>query len=438
MYGGGGGQPVPQPGYSYPAGTAAQAPMGGAGGNYGPVYYNIPQTGYAGLALTEQRKRQHDTLDAFFGDIKRRQVDPTHYFDLGAQFGGMQGLPMFADGGYGGGGGGGGGYSMSGNGPPHNEFSTHVGGGGGVATAPMAIPQPHHFDSTTFNNLKTKNDLVSIDQFLEQLQKTVYEHSATVAAGGVARPTEAMHTFSSGNVDPTLGGGSPGRDTVSTNDSSVNTPGLTTGSDMSSRSPGSVHSYNSNVNPTTGYPSLPSVGAMANQFMGNMMPQQSSGVPPSGLGSAYEDDRGRRYSGGNLQRAKPASPRSPHSEESSGSGGDKEGIEKGMKKTALGSPTQIPPEVMEPPVKTSQNESGESSNPQEEHMERWVNNMRTIEAIRRYVHGRLQQGDFEGSNSPGSEDKDNENGSSTPKAHSPKDYPMEDIKSVAYPTLRST
>lgn len=428
MYGGGA-PPAPQPGYNYPTGSAAQAQMGQGGGNYGPVYYSMPQTGYAGLALTEQRKRQHDTLDAFFGDIKRRQLDPSQYFDLGAQFGGMQGLPMFAEGSYGNG------YQNG----YHQNTSFGGGDSGDVATTQMTVPPVHNFD-TNFNNLKSKNDLMSIDQFLEQLQKTVYEHSATVAVG---RETDTLgrngqpYQVPTGTVDPQLEKDreSPPGSSISATDSS-NTSGFTSGSHISSHSPASVHSHHTNVNPTTGYPSLPSVGAMANQQMGNFM-QQPSGMPPNGLGNAYEDEsRGRRYSGGYLQRAKPSSPQSHHSDESRTSAGDKEGITKDMKKTGLNSPIQNPPKVMEPSLKGGSGDNSDGSNAQDERVERWVQNMRTIEALRRYVYDRLQNGEFE-NGSPTSDGLDREDGNTTPKANSPRDYPMEDVKSVAYPTLRN-
>ena len=423
-------QPIPQPGYQYPAGTAAQAPMGGGqGGNYGPIYYNIPHTGYAGLALTEQRKRQHDTLDSFFGDIKRRQLEPTQYFDLGTQFGGMQSMPMITDGGYGAG------YSA---GNQTNEFAGSGGGAeGGVGIAPMAVPQSQQFDPATFSNLKTKNDLLCIDRFLEQLQKTVYERSATIAVENAGRAI-AQQTANAGNLDPELvpARGSPGQYSMPTDESSATTPGLANDSEMSTRSPRSVHSFQSNLNTTTQYPSLPSATAMTNPYAGDMMQQHPSSVPPGGLGSTYEDDRTRRYSGDNLQRARSTSSRSPHNNESH-SNDDKESIENGMKKTALSSPTEsAPPTSIEPPTKSGQNESVEGMSNQEEHMERWVNNMRTIETLRRYLHGRLQQGEFEDSGSPSSGIKE-ENGDTTPKANSPKDYPMEELKSVAYPALRA-
>ena len=410
----------PQPGYSYPPGSAAQAAMGTtAGGGYGPVYYNIPQTGYAGLALTEQRKRQHDTLDAFFGDVKRRNIDPSQYYDLGTQFGGMSSLPMFSDGGYHGNGGGGN-YGNSYHAGPNQHFGGDGAGGGGTATSTMAMPQPPNFD--TFNNLKTKNDLMSIDHFLEQLQKTVYEQSNRIVPGRPANEGMVHQGIAVGNIDPAFdrARNSPPGSSFSATDSSTTGPSYSTpGSHLSSHSPASAHSHPSQTG-SSGYPTLPSVAAMSqNQQMGNFMPQQSSGgVPPNGLGNQYEDfERGRRYSGGYMQRMKPAS---PHSQHSDGSRGSTEG--KDIK-----------------PASPGKHESNEGENAQDERLEGWVQNMRTIEALRKYLNNRIQHGEFEAEGSPsGSADAKMEDGQATPKASSPaKDYPMEDAKSVAYPTLRS-
>ena len=407
--------------------------MGNNGGNYAPVYYNIQNAGYAGLALTEQRKRQHDTLDAFFGDIKRRQLDPSQYYDLGAQFGGMQGLGGATDGGYGNGGG-----FQQGNGFRQQSHDMGAGGGGGgvgAATATMTVPPMQNLD-THFSNLKTRNDLLSIDQFLEQLQKTVYESSNVVAAnrdgaGPLVQPTAMM-----GAVDPDLRN-SPPEYSRSQTQSTVDSAGFTPGSGLSGHSPASAHSQPAN----TGYPTLPSVGTMAHHAMGPMQ-QQSSGLPPSTLGNAYEDqDRERRYSGSFLQRARPASTGSDKSQ--SAIKEEEESFEKRLRQAALGSssPQQpAPPAIMGPPTKSGQ-EDREASSASDEQLEGWVQNMRTIEMLRKYVHSRLEEGQFQEGTSPPSEGRENEQDHTTPKAGSPetRDYPMDDVKaSVAYPTLRST
>ena len=47
-------------------------------------------------------------------------------------------------------------------------------------------PPMHHPYSLPLPNLRTKSDLLNIDQFLEQLQSTVYENPNHAAAAGVA------------------------------------------------------------------------------------------------------------------------------------------------------------------------------------------------------------------------------------------------------------
>ena len=417
----------PQPGYNYQPASAAQAAMNN-GGNYGPVYYNIQNAGYAGMALTEQRKRQHDNLDAFFGDVKRRQLDPTQYYDLGAQFGGMQNMPMFADGGYHHGYQNGfqSGLNQQQQQQQHNAF------GGGTATATMAPAPVPNFD-VNFSNMKTKNDLLSIDQFLEQLQKTVYEHSTNVVNRDINRADQPLvQATYTDNVDPNLpmrGDSPPGPFSATASSTTDNTAGLTPGSQMSSHSPASVHS-----NHATSYPSLPSVAALQSQQMGGFI-QQPSGVPPNGLGNAYEDtDRIRRHSGAYLQRAKPGSPQSPRSNEDN-SGSSEKDLKKEARDTPMHSPTDQSLSVMEPPAKPNQGEGRDGSNGPDERLEGWVQNMRTIEMLRKYINQKLQLGEFEDSSSPASSEKEHE-GNTTPKAEeSSRDYDMEDIKAVAYPSL---
>ena len=395
-----GGAPPPQPGYGYPAGTAAQAQM--SNGNYGPVYYNMPQNGGFGLALTEQRKRAHDSLDAFFGDVKRRQFDPTQYVDLGSHFGGMG---LFNDAGY--------------NNGYHNQPQSHGFGSGGTATATMTAPPIQDFD-VNFTNLKTKNDLQSIDAFLEQLQKTVYEHSSHVVRRpevGVGPSGESLQQPTYGGVlDPSLDRrpSPPESFSATTSTTGDHTSGLTPGSQLSSHSPASAHSQQPHMN--VGYPSLPNPVTMGQHENGGYM-QHTSGPPQSGLGDAYEGhDRIRRHSGGYLQRAKPSSPR----ESEVAVDGAQE--EKSPAKENSGQ------------VQTGQAENGDGSG-QDDRLEGWVQNMRTIETLRKIVHSRIAHGQFEAEGSPTSDQT--QDGNTTPKAdQQTQDYPMEDVnKAVAYPSL---
>jgi len=76
-----------------------------------------------------------------------------------------------------GGGGGGGHY------PGMQQY-----GSGGTMTQAASHHVPQHQRSLPLPNLRTMDDLVSIDQFLEQLQSTAYENSNHAAAAGVTQP----------------------------------------------------------------------------------------------------------------------------------------------------------------------------------------------------------------------------------------------------------
>jgi hypothetical protein len=55
------------------------------------------------------------------------------------------------------------------------------------------------------SNVRTKNDLINIDQFLEQMQNTIYESDENVAAAGVAQP--GAHYVHGGMISPNIGHG---------------------------------------------------------------------------------------------------------------------------------------------------------------------------------------------------------------------------------------
>lgn len=449
------GPPPPHNGYNYPMNPNVQAQFnnggGGGPGGYGPVYYNMPQSAnFAGTQLTENRKRHHDMLDQFFGDAKRRQIDSSQYMDLGAQFGGPQNLPLALGNGFESGGGGGG-FGAGYGGPMHrgDEYS------GGPATMSMSTGPAF---SMPFTNAKTKNDLMSIDQFLLQLQNTVYEHS------GQAQPRAAGATEANNGIDPGLRDSPPNSlpgmsHTDSTASSVVDTPGLTPGSShISNYSPTSAHSQHNRDYPAssrastgnTAYPTLPPAISANDGIFGGQSAHYGAqnSMPPAGLGSPYEDQEARRrYSGGYLQRAQPPTSRSPHSNGSDESqsaeqdikGGQMEGTER---------------EQMPPPSQRPDREGSTGSANSDEKLEAWVQNMRVIEAIRRFVQGRLQNGEYEEESNEGSS-----SGAATPRPahaapqaqmvkveasqgqsqdHDMKDASHEQVQDVAYPTLRAT
>ncbi|KAI9672791.1 MAG: hypothetical protein M1831_000226 [Alyxoria varia] len=409
------------PYHQYPGPSNPQSQLGGnnMGGGYGHVYYNLPQSSsFNDGGLTESRKRNHDLLNQLFGEAKRGQVDPGHYMDLGTQFGGVQGLPPSVSNSLGNGytnGGGGGGGGLDG-----HEL--------GQSTAYQTMHQPPSLQAPhlqmPFPQLKTKNDLQAVDNFLLQLSQTVYENAPR-------RPT-AHPPPDHGGIDPGLRDSPPNLPSIHGSEASTNTmddtPALTPGSQFSTQSPPSAHS-NYNPSPVARssaslYPSLPNVNAsVGDTHNGTWAP--SNGAPPSGLANGFEDYQGRRFQGGYLGRVQPRPSSRANDGSDTASPGSRRGstddreaaLAKGVKNVDIAtSPTDRNAQnggVNLPPIhrhKTSGSEGSSSSS--EANQEAWVQNIRVIEALRQYVQTKLESGEYDGENSD-----DQSNGAQTPRAH---------------------
>ncbi|KAK3375336.1 hypothetical protein B0H63DRAFT_400823 [Podospora didyma] len=325
-----------------------------------PVYYSQqqPMGGSRGDFMGHQassydgRKRGFDDLNEFFGSVKRRQVDPTSYSQVGRSL-----MPIHA--------------TLGG-----------LPGGGGLATEYMAQP-PHtlgmgsasngpltqHYYLPPMPNLRTKDDLQQIDTILEQMQSTVYENTGSPAShyGPVdmrhqspqsysARPPIDHYSVTAAQVASPLSapthstGGTPA---VTPPSSSMSyTSGHSPGASSSGMSPTSRHSSTS-----VSYPSLPS----------------RPGLPyptTSGLGSNFTHNE-RRLSGGVLQSASAARRMGENSSDRSAT--PKPGD------SALSS-------VSSP---SEESETGES-----ETYDDWLQHMRVIEYLRKSIRQRLERHDY--------------------------------------------
>lgn len=318
------------------------------------------------------------------------------------------------------------------------------------ATAAYQGPQsvgtlPSNHYTASFPELKSKNDLMTLDQFLEQLQTTVYEHpdnAATVAVPvsqlqSTGYPTNYRNTYSpSRNVhnssvssvgtatdvfsNTSYGNGGSIASSATFDDS---TPALTPSSyAAASQSPASSQVNISPMARPAGtnaslYPTLPSFSTLTD--LGVQQAGGIAGAPPmSGLGSAYDEfDNRRRYSGGFLQRAQPTrlSPLSQlNSHESTGSDSTTSpssrrssiDLSKPFRNVNLSSPKQynvkLPGVASITRVNTRDSMGSASSagsdgqgSADDEKQESWVRNMRVIEELLRYVRGRLDRGEYE-------------------------------------------
>lgn len=367
-----------------PAGFYGGPPQNSA---YGPVYYALNPAQQNLNDSYEIRKRAaYDALNEFFGDAKRRAIDPATYYDVGQRLMGLQGvqLPVV----------GGGGYQQGG----MSEY-----GHGGTMMAAASHPPMHPY-SLPLPNLRTKSDLLNIDQFLEQLQSTVYENPNHAAAAGVQQAgAHYVHTgaaYRSSHSPP----GHPSTHPQSSHATAVastssDTPALTPASSVmsyaSQHSPGSHHSGNT-VSPTTRtsmgsmYPTLPSVSAMSDM---------SAAAPSSGLAPAFDADGRRRYSGNLLQKAAPGRDESDHMDTSDADDAkprldsEQDSLHHNVNQLAIHSPKVDPALSMRSPSAVS---SASTEQPNESSQQTWVENIRTIERLRAYLKERLEANDFVG------------------------------------------
>ncbi|KAM3416064.1 hypothetical protein BST61_g9549 [Cercospora zeina] len=422
-------------GASYPQQAGAQY------AGYGSVNYPN-SSALADIQSMDTRRRAIEALNDFLGDIKRRAIDPSSYYDVGHRLQQGNALPLpVGGGGYNTGYNNSGGYSGGSSGFNAASFLDSfsngggVGGGGGgphgsVATHGYSLPLP---------NARTKNDLQDIDRFLEQLQATVYETSKgyesgnAAAAAGVQQP--GLHSqltddfglgghqaqYRSSNSPPNfqshLGSSSAmssgsSMHGVTSASSALDTPALTPASvssyassghsPMSSHSRASFGSAAGNM-----YPSLPAVTGMSD--LGSGYPTTTS-APASGLASGFEGLDGRRYSGGRLQRQAPDA-KAEDTEMADADDGSRTPKASDSKRPKSKGNSSIDPALRGEDGNgsdTASTPAAQSEGADDKRQEEWVENIRLIEALRKWVADRLKSGDFEdesGAAKDGAEEK---------------------------------
>ncbi|KAF2125828.1 hypothetical protein P153DRAFT_378649 [Dothidotthia symphoricarpi CBS 119687] len=386
-------------GYQYPDGALGPnggyaqqhpggAPAGFYGGPpqnsaYGPVYYAVNQQQQLTNDYEIRKRAAYDALNEFFGDAKRRSIDPSTYYDVGQRLMGLQGvqLPVLGGAGY------------------HGGMSEY--GHSGTMVAQASHPPMHPY-SLPLPNLRTKSDLLNIDQFLEQLQSTVYENPNHAAAAGVhqagAHYVHSGHAgYRSSHSPPGLSSShSPSSHATAVGSAGVETPALTPASSVlsygSQHSPGAGHSGSNHSPPSRApvgsmYPTLPSVSAMSDM---------SAGAPSSGLAPAFDADGRRRFSGNLLQKAAPDREEAERmdisddgtSNKNARRGSDQDSLHREVHQLAIHSPN-VDPALRSPSVDSpTPTETGDSS------QQLWVENIRAIERLRAYLKDRLDAHDY--------------------------------------------
>ncbi|KAL3479255.1 hypothetical protein BJX99DRAFT_86998 [Aspergillus californicus] len=444
--------PVPSQGYAHPPPQYYQphhAPQP-SNASYGNVYYALNPGPEPGHASYESKKRGYDALNEFFGDLKRRQFDPNSYAAVGQRLLSLQNLSLPV--------------LTSAPLPEYQPMPAPVAVGGGPYGAPSHHAPAYHLPP--MSNVRTKNDLINIDQFLQQMQDTIYENDDNVAAAGVAQPgAHYVHngmnyrtTHSPPTQIPSVHAAG-GPIMTSAHSPSTGTPALTPPSSAQSytsgRSPISLPSAH-RVSPphesgASMYPRLPSA-TMADSMTAGY-PTTSGAAPPSTLGGIFDHDDRRRYTGGTLQRARPAS-------RAASEGMDLSSDEKDGERTPTKSAAQISASLIDPalhagsPGSTSDDEAtlrtaqaAAQVADREDPQSLWVENVRLIEYLRDYIKNRLSEEKFEESekvnHSPESVADDHMEGVETTsgprssRSQTPVLKNDADKDSVMYPSLRA-
>ncbi|KAI1374550.1 hypothetical protein F4677DRAFT_425408 [Hypoxylon crocopeplum] len=347
-------------------------PMGGRGDHMG---YQASANEY------DNRKRTYDVLNEFFGDAKRRQLDPNSYAQVGQRL-----MPL------------------------HGVLPIHSGSLGAEylpSPAVMAVdgpaghgPYQQHYSLPPMPNVRTKSDLIQIDQMLEQMQSTVYESSNTAAAAGVhqpgshylplnfrhsqspphsaAPPQSAManNAYSAAHVASPL--------TAVSSTHSNGTPAVTPpSSTMSYTSGHSPSASSSGLSPSTRHSSTTSA-------LYPTLPAVTSGYPgqsaTSTLGPTFDTDPRRRYSGGMLQRAS-VGPR-PH-------------LDRELRE--LSSPPKVPESAISAVSSPSAESEASAEAREDQAYEAWLEHIRIIEYLREYIVDRLKRKEYD-MESPSSSD----------------------------------
>ncbi|KAK5072025.1 hypothetical protein LTR64_004196 [Lithohypha guttulata] len=335
-------------------------PPAGHHAGYGPVtYYTGPQTTYD----YETRKRGYDALDAFFGQVKRREFNPVDYAAVTRRLFELQGLQLPQ-------------IIPSNLGVPAYQPVSAVGHAYDSADPIQAYSLP------PMGNAKTREDLTSIDQILEQMQATIYENDTHITqAGGHSGAYVAYNTQRASNSPPSA---HPSSAASHAHNPSVSGSSITDASTPGLTPPSSAQSYTSGQSPlpqhntpsSAIYPSLPTSSSDYASIAANA----------ATIGSMYDEDSRRRFGGGMLQRAAPSrSEDGMDIERSDGSVTPPASVMNKGKQRELGSPSAG---VIDPAL------GGEPTTPKtddaDSRQEEWLQNLRLIEWMREYIKKSLE------------------------------------------------
>lgn len=348
--------------------------------SYAPVYYPVGHGTEVGQhAAYDPRKRGYEALNDFFGDAKRRQIDPHSYPQVGQRLIALHDVAIHA-----------------GQMPFDASASTMVSVGGGGGNTQLS--QSHYGLPMPLNNLRTKNDLINMDHFLDQVQSTVYESSNAAAAAGIHVPgshyTHQNINFRQSQSPPHSAGGLVGQNITSTAPTIANTathspqsatPSLTppsaslsyTSGNSPASVPGLSPSSRHNSAASANYPILPVVSSGGFNY--------SNTAPTSTLGTNFDNDPRRRFTGGMLQRS--AGPQVHLPVDNNGN------FPTSNPKDKANVDVSKPKVILSVSAGSSESDAEEAARDKAEEL--WVENIRVIEALRKFIADKLENGDYE-------------------------------------------
>lgn len=376
---------APPPTYNQPGPPGPNYYMTQHQMNYGPTYYPIHHHSAQPNNMDNQstygtRRRPMEALNEFFGEVKRRQFDANNYAQVGQRLLQLSGIPVgtntVAD------------YMVPVGVSPVETHGGHLG------------PAVAHQYSLPLPNLRTKNDLLNVDQILEQMQSTVYESSNAAAAAGVQQPgahythqainfrqshsppqTAIQGATSAGNQVPGTHVTAPMMPSHSSQSASSGTAALTPPSSSvsytSGHSPSSSHGLSpSRQGSNAAYPTLPPVSASYSTH--------ASAAPASTLANNFDPDPRRRFSGGMLQRSANTS-----ATDDTAGHANYGNVRKEFSPNGSAQSPNIDPSLHV----SSPSDSGDSASDRAQ--EQWIDNIRVIEALRQFVQERLKNRVYE-------------------------------------------
>ncbi|EFX00383.1 zinc finger protein pac1 [Grosmannia clavigera kw1407] len=332
----------------------ASGPVGGGGGGGGNGY--------------DPRRRNLDVINDLFGALKSGQVNPSSYTQVGRSLGPLQ-TGLMAGGG-GGGDGGGGGLATDFIGaaqPPH------------MLAAPQH-PMAQHYFLPPIPSLRTKSDLEEMDVLLEQMQATIYDNSGASPNPGAAHGFDMRGNATSLNR-PMLIGDHYG------NTAATGVSPLTAMSSQRSQSGGSpaVTPPSSGTSYTSGH----SPGDSSTGMSPSMRQLPMTGVPSSLPNIAYPQlptSTGVAYPGSTATAQLGSSFTSddrPH----------RGGILQSSSRKASHDNNDKVPSQRQASVSSPSADSDSGSEP--ELYDQWLNNVRVVEDLRRYVKDRLARQEYD-------------------------------------------